>query len=64
MKHLPHVDGFKNTQELLESFLETQIQTATQEDRPFWEAITERLNININDDEENVDYKTVIARVI
>lgn len=64
MKHLPHVDGFKNTQELLESFLEAQIQTATEEDRPFWEATAERLNININDDEENIDYKTVIARVI
>ena len=64
MNHLPHVDGFKNTQEVLQNFLETQIQTATDEDRPFWEATAERLNININDDPENVDYKTVIARVI
>ena len=64
MKNPTNTVGFKSTQDLLARFLMSQIETATDEDRPFWEETAEKLGINTNDKGENTDYKTVIARVI
>lgn len=59
-----HVNGFKNTQELLASFVKAQYESASDENKPFWAQIADKNHININSDEEHVDLKTVVARVV
>lgn len=64
MKNSNDNGGFKSIQELLADFLQSQYETAPQDQRSFWAQTADKVGIKLNEGNPYLSFKTVVARVV